>query len=445
MAQASYIISGFEKPKKAKARSRINGGSLLVMAMFAYGVLPAALQNLFNTRAPVWVTVETETSPLASMAGSILQYALIGLVAILALKGLSRFRGGWWLVVFVLPWVIMTIATAYGEHKFSYTSLIYPLVGLVAGSLKDPTAALRTAGKLTSLLAAGSIALGVFLPKAGLFPISADNDKSVIGDKLLAGPLFHPNTLGEALALGLPLVSLIKSKFWRLTSYALVLFALVWSGSRTAMIAAGVCIVAAACWSLIRKYQKGSMFSPLVLMGIYSGIVFIGPYIVSTGLGDVASYSGRGQIWQGSLDLWSAKPLIGYGVHIYTNLATIGNDVGQGAFHGHNMFVTFLITSGVLGAAALAIVYFAILRRSWVLGRAAIIGPAVWSVAFIVDGWMEVPSDLFTPGTLSWIVWLPLAVTLSGSLKRPNEAEQATQSPDKTKTAPLLPLVHSPR
>jgi O-antigen ligase len=416
MAQVSYIKRDLSMVRPARFSMRFNPGSVLVIVMFAYAVVPAAAQNLVYVRAPVWANVQTETSALASTLGTLLQYAVIGTVAVLAINAVRYLQPSWWFAVFLLPWVTMSIATVYMEGRFSYTSIIYPLVGIVAGSLREPLVALRTVGTLTSSLALFSIGLGLLKPTAGLFPVSAQNDKSIIGDKLLVGPLYHPNTLGETLALGLPFVSLIRSTALRRMSYGLVGFALVWTASRTAIIAAVLGAVVVVAWMFVRKYRQGSMFSPLVLLVIYGSAVFVGPAVVTYGLGDVSSLSGRGQIWQGSLEQWAESPLIGKGVHVYAELAKMWNNVGFGAFHGHNMYVTFLITSGVLGAAALTIVYASILFQSWKLGRAAIIGPAAWTIIFIADGWMEVPSDLFTLGTLSWLAWLPLAVTLAGSL-----------------------------
>lgn len=424
MAQVSYIKRDINKLEPSGTATKFDMGSLLVLAMFSYAVLPAAAQNLLNVRAPVWANVQTETSPLASMLGTLFQFAVLGSVAILAVAGLRRLRIGPWLVIFLLPWAAMNIATVYMEGRFSYSSVVFPLVGLAAGGLAEPMRTLRTVGILTGVLAAGSIAMGALLPKAGLFSVSLLNDKSIIGDKLLVGPLYHPNSLGETLALGLPFVLLIKSKFWRGVSFALVVFALVWTASRTGIIAASVGCIVAICWMAVRNSQK-SMLAPLILACIYMTVIFVGPAAVSYGIADPKSFSGRGQIWQGSLEQWERSPLIGNGVHIYAELAKMWNNVGIGAFHGHNMYVTFLMTAGVLGAAALTIVYIAILTRSWKLGSAGIIGPAVWPIAFIADGWMEVPSDLFTLGTISWVVWVPLAVVLSGILHQTTTSTEA--------------------
>ncbi|MDQ0258615.1 O-antigen ligase [Sinomonas atrocyanea] len=414
-------------------RQRVNSGSLLVAVLFAYAVLPAAAQNILAGRTvSVWTNVETEQSPLAASLTSGLQWGVIGIVALLAIRSLPMVRLGLWFWVFVAPWAVISLATLAVEHRFSYTSILYPLIGLVAGTLKEPRTALRTIGILTALLAGFSIVLGTVMPESGMFPINADNEKSFIGDQLLVGPLTHPNTLGETLAMGFPFISLIRGRPARFVGYGVTLFALFWCGSRTAMLAVGLGIVVALCWMLIRTYGTRAYFSPLVQFTIYSGVVVVGPVLVSSGLDDAYSFSGRGEIWAGSLEQWAEHPWIGNGAQVYSDLAKVANQVGIGAFHGHNMYVNALTTSGILGAAVLTILYGVLLMRSWKLGPYAI-GLAVWGIVFIADGWLEVPSDLFTLGTLTWVVWVPLAVMLSGSLmpRREEHALPATVQLDR--------------
>lgn len=398
----------------ASRQQKIDRGSLLVTALFAWAVVPAALQNLLNPRTRISVQLQTETSPLATQVGSILQFVVIAVALIVALLSFRKVKPGWSFVVFLLPWAAMTVATLVVEHKVSYTSLIYPAAGIVAVSLEDPKRVLRTIGGLASLLAVASLVLALVRPDAALMAQAAGVDKGIISDKLLVGPLYHPNQLGESLALGLPFVAFLQRRRWRWLGYAAVAVALLWSGSRTSLLAAGVGLVAALCWLSIRKHGKGAMFTPLALYALNIGVLATGALVVMTS--NTESFTGRGLIWAGALEQWADSPVIGNGVQVFADLARIRNDVGTGAYHAHNMYVHFLITSGLIGLAAIILLYLVALRRGWKLGRAGIVAPSVWVFVFIAVGWLEVPTDLFTPGTEIWAIWVPLALVLSGKL-----------------------------
>lgn len=393
---------------------RIDRGSLLVVSLFAWAVIPAAAQNLLNPRTRISVQLQTESSALAIQAGTLLQFTAIVVAAVVGFASLRRVKLGWSFVVFLLPWVAMTIATLVMEHKFSYTSFIYPIAGTVAGSLEDPKRVLRTIGILASLLALASLVLALVKPDAALMAQAAGVDKSLIGDKLLVGPLYHPNQLGESLALGLPFVAFLNRRRWRRLGYAVVAVALLWSGSRTSLLAAGVGLVAAICWLSIRKHGKKAIFSPLALYVLNVAVLTTGVLVVATS--NTESFTGRGLIWAGALEQWGESPVIGNGVQVFADLARIRNDVGSGAFHAHNMYVHFMVTAGLVGLAALSLLNLAALRRGWKLGRAGVIAPAVWVFVFIAVGWLEVPTDLFTPGTEVWAIWIPLALILAGKV-----------------------------
>ncbi|WP_171042372.1 O-antigen ligase family protein [Sinomonas gamaensis] len=387
-------------------------GSIFVVALFAWAVLPAAAQNLLNARTQISVQLQTETSPLAMQLGSALQVAVILVALVVGGFSLRRFRGGFALIIYLLPWVAMTIATAYMEHRISYTSVIYPVAGVVAGSLDDPKRVLRTIGSLASLLAISSLVLAVAMPGAALMEQSPGVDKGIISSQLLVGPLYHPNQLGESLALGLPFVAFIVRRRWRWMGYTVVAVALLWSGSRTSLVAAGVGVLATILWLSIRKYGKKAAFSPLGLYILNVSVFITGALVVITS--NAESFTGRGLIWAGSLDQWATSPMLGKGVQIFAELAEIQNDVGSGAFHAHNMYVHFLITCGLVGLAGLVLLYLVALGRGSSLGRAGIIAPSVWVFVFITVGWLEVPTDLFTPGTEVWAIWIPLAVVTMG-------------------------------
>lgn len=395
-------------------KMRIDGASLVIVAMFLWTVAPSAVQTLVEGRVGVRTGLEPPTSDVGEMVGSITLWVMLGTIALVALAGVTRFRFRWWQLVFLAPWVAQLVSSLVVERSLSLTSIVYPLIGIIVATLDPRTSVLRTVGVLTSLLAVASLVMAGVAPGSALLMQDAGTDKSVFGS-FLAGPLGHPNTLGQTLALGLPFVALIPARVWQWASYLCCGVALYWTGSRSALVAAGVALVLALMW----RYRNGAsglrrtIVSVCLMLGTF-GVVLVGPTLVLTAT--ESSFSERGQIWAGSLAKWAESPVIGNGPHIYSLLATQENDVGYYAFHGHNTFVHLAITCGALGVIALTGLYLVLLSRSLRLAGSGKVAIAVWAPLFVSMGWLEVQTDFFLLGSVSWVVWIPLALLLSGAV-----------------------------
>jgi O-antigen ligase len=86
-----------------------------------------------------------------------------------------------------------------------------------------------------------------------------------------------------------------------------------------------------------------------------------------TGSHYLSSVSGRTTIWRLALDEWARHPLLGYGPNMFSRdyLATHFPPTLQQATNGHNQIVQTLADSGVLGAAAMALVLIAAATAAW--------------------------------------------------------------------------------
>ena len=127
----------------------------------------------------------------------------------------------------------------------------------------------------------------------------------------------------------------------------------------------------------------------------------------------LASMTGRDQIWAVAIEEWRENPLFGYGPSLWDIAFRTSIGMPQ-ATHGHNQFMDTLSRSGSVGAAAL-VIYSAVLlvlsvrhaRRTGGLSLALFIGLALRSIS-------EVPLMLFGYGT-ELLIHLLLLITLASA------------------------------
>lgn len=382
----------------------MRGGPALTIVLFLYAVMPAAIQNLIGGRSRISIFKPVTPIALSGRSGLVLQLLLLAGLYVAVTGGLRRMRLTWSTWVCLLPWGALVFSTLLATHRLGFTALLY--VGAVlVGANADRTATLRTIGACTAVLAAVSLALAVVAPGKVLLA-QADFDKSIFGDRLLAGPLYHPNALGQSLALGFPFLAMIERRGWRRAGVAATVVALVWSGSRTSMLAVGLALIVRAGWKRREKAQVMAVrvFTRRWLACVYVAVAVIGPLLVFSTSRD---FSTRRLIWDGSLNLWRSSPIRGNGATVYSQVGETGG-LGSGAFHGHNLLVHTLATAGLIGACALTVLVVRILRGAWAQGLHGGRPLAAWAVLFLAICWFEVPTDFVTPGTLSWVVWLPI-------------------------------------
>ena len=109
---------------------------------------------------------------------------------------------------------------------------------------------LRWLGYLVGLTAILSILIGLALPSKG-FLHSVNGgvvsvDKQLLPGGLLIGFLTDGNSVGQILAVGIPLVAIIRRPSHRWVLLGACFLALVWTASRSSMLAVALAIIAAA-------------------------------------------------------------------------------------------------------------------------------------------------------------------------------------------------------
>ncbi|MBM7462086.1 O-antigen ligase family protein [Microbacterium dextranolyticum] len=264
-----------------------------------------------------------------------------------------------------------------------------------------------------------SLLLGVALPAYGLMPtVSGDqSDKAIVGGTLLSGMFNHSNTLGAVAALTLPLVFLFRRRMTVFLSIIFTFCALIWSASRTSMIAA---IAMAFAWFVVRLFRRSNRVSVAVVSFVLIAsllLVAITPFVTD----DPTAFTSRGQIWIFSRGAFEAAPIFGNGVSFFQDIWAVNNGLFKDAQHAHNSFLTQLTTLGLVGGVGLFLLVFMCARVSLAYARIGDLRLSMYVVVWLVLSigetvWrFNVTQPMWLFGTLPLIVlaasgvprWIP--------------------------------------
>lgn len=180
------------------------------------------------------------------------------------------------------------------------------------------------------------------------------------------------------------------------------------SGSRVALLAAGVAIAAHA---LVKRDRSSAFASGLGVVALALGVALDRVAGAGRNAADrlaTGSGGGRSTVWGYAFDAFGDRPLLGYGFGRFRP-AVQGrfsadfvaehsiDDVTQAWFDAHNVGIGVLLAVGIVGAAL-----FVGWATSWV--RVAR-GPLLWALLPVALHWLLQPLSLFT---------LPLAMLVFG-------------------------------
>lgn len=185
-------------------------------------------------------------------------------------------------------------------------------------------------------------------------------DRMFLGIPRLAGILGNPNMLGPVVAFGvlIAVVNMVPG-YWRaggrfIPPWAIVaLFsvsavALLWTQSRTAMLALLAAIGAIALLMIVRRLPGW------VVLVILGPIGVLAPLVAWQRFG--ASFNGRSVAWQIGVEAFAQRPVLGWGPDAFAK-ATFWKEF-PGTYwqplHGHNEIVHVAVQSGIMGLMGLA-------------------------------------------------------------------------------------------
>ena len=333
----------------------------------------------------------------------------------------------WRLAILTLPAIALQLAAVFNGSGIGLAAYAYVLMCAHFCTTEKRAPVLPLISILTITTASIAIAMAAVFPTAALVArgTSVDVDsKAIIGALLLAGPFASPNTLGSALVVGVPaiLYAFPGRSIFRILYIAGLLsvcMAIVWSASRTAIFAL---VIVAIVFIFARLNLRIVAALTVVATALTAALL---PFFNLT----PSAFTGRGQIWIGSLSSYSQSPIFGLGPDFYGQEATVDSDLGPTAFHGHDVLINALATGGIVFALSIAMVYASICVLNYTLANAPQRCAMVWLAMIIGLGILEVPFDFRNAAATAWAVWPMLSFGITAGIAATVEMSSRSDSP----------------
>jgi hypothetical protein len=377
----------------------------LIVVIWATIILPRVVQSL---TAPKFRTSVGDPVPYrlpANLTSTGLSLLLAGWCLVLVLQRLRNLPtdGGLALAALLAPWVYLVMRDLYRGRMPNLVSLLYPLVVLAIWAIRPRLDRLQVLGYLTGLAAVVSITLGALNPEKGVFTAIDGNaiapEKQILPWGILVGPFTQGNNLGEFLALGLPAIAFIPRRFMRAVVAAVTIFAVVWTSSRSSLLAIVVGTLVASTLAVTPRQALRAVAVPILL--VLTSLIVILPLSTT----DNRAFTNRGYVWRASLSRWWAEdPLFGLGSRWYSAAG-----LGDTAYHGHNQLVHTLVVGGLINIVLVGCLIMALVLAAGRWARAGITYPAVFVAMLLVGCMVEVSFGFVDRGYLLATGILPAA------------------------------------
>lgn len=212
-----------------------------------------------------------------------------------------------------------------------------------------------------------------------------------------------------------------KSRFLAiaLTLILINLVAIYFSGSRGGVLAVGAGIgifLIAHFWHWIHAHLSSQIIiAIIILLAIYTSWSLFKPdFSASLSSGRVVTSNNlRWQIWQETLKLGAAHPILGIGLGNYQNAfgqftQNIGNYpeyITPQALSAHNIFLMFWLSSGLLGLVAFLCLVVLFYRQVFCLKDIRANVPLAVVSSIIIYGLIESSISKNDLGIIFWVMW----------------------------------------
>jgi len=405
-------------------------GRALVLLLVAYVVVPRLVQSATAPKYKALLGSDTAVySPLAQRTDLALFGAVVLLCLIIVLVHLERLprSGGLVLGVLLAPWFYVVLLDLVRHGGFKRAALLYPVVVVAVRVLSPALEDLALLGYLVGGVAALSLLMGWLVPELAIYRAQSGElltpEKLIVPWGVLVGPLSNGNNLGQLLTLGLPTVFLVRRRLHAAVLATLTLAALVWTASRSSLLAAAVVLVTAL---LLRAGDRPwrRVVAGCVLLALVTTVVAL-PLSTS----DPTAFSNRGGIWAASLDYWRTSPLTGLGSTFYASVSDVVNTLGPTAFHGHNQFVHVLTTGGLVYLALLTVLFTTLAYRAVVWVAAGQPFPVLSLASLATSCTLEVSFGVVDRTFLIAVTTLPIAWIAFGHGETRRSGPQETAAP----------------
>ncbi len=387
------------------ARRLRDPATVLIVLTWATIIVPRVVQSL---TAPKYRTSVGDPVPYrlpATLTSTALSLVLAAWCLMLVLRRLRNLPAdrGLALAALLAPWVYLVMRDVYRGRLPNLASLLYPLVVLAVWAIRPRLDRLAILGHLTGLAAVLSIALGALNPEKGVFAAIDGNaiapEKQILPWGILVGPFTQGNNLGQFLALGLPAIAFIPRRLTRAAVAAVTIFAMVWTSSRSSLLALVVGTVVAVSLAVTPR-RAGQAVSVSILL-VLSSLIAILPLTAT----DNGAFTNRGYVWRASLDRWwSEDPLFGLGSRWYSAAG-----LGETAYHGHNQLVHSLVVGGLINIVLVGCLVATLVVAAARWTRVGVSYPSVFVAMLLVGCMVEVSFGFVDRGYLLATAVLPAA------------------------------------
>jgi hypothetical protein len=390
-------------------------GVALVWLVVAWTVLPRTIQSLTAPKMRGEVGVEgVAASTAAALSTTLLTLAVLGFCCVIVLDSWDRRHHAsvWELGAVLAPWGYLLVRDLFVGSTPRMGSLVYGAVAVALWRLPLDRRILATLGYAVGTSAALAVTMGVVTPDAGVFRTDigsmVTDDKAVLPWGLLVGFFSHSNTLGQFLALGLPMVLLVPRRVLRVALIATVLFALLWSASRTSWIAVLLaCIGTGLTLVLPRVLRKLAAAAAMTSAVIVASLV---PWLSQ----DPTAFSARGIVWITTREAFGYTPWFGRGSNWFEVVGSTSERLGTAVSSAHSQLLHMLVTGGIV----LVVLTLPMLALALVGALRHLDGGSVWAVAYVLAlagcGVTEVVIRFGSAAASLPVVLIPLAALVFG-------------------------------
>ena len=388
-------------------------GVALVWLAVAWAVLPRTVQSLTAPKMRGEVGVEgAATSAASALVTTALTLALLAFCFLIVLDSWNHRQPASVvrLAAVLAPWGYLLLRDLFVGDMPRTGSLVYGAVAVALWRLPLDRRLLVALGYATGASAVLAVAMGALVPSAGVFRTEIGSmvvdDKAIVPWGLLVGFYSHGNTLGQSLALGLPMVLLVPRRFLRAILLGTVLFAILWSASRTSWIAVlTACAGVGLTLVLPRALRKLAAAAAMVGAILVSSLV---PWLVN----DPVAFSGRGIIWITTREAFGATPWFGRGSNWFEVVGSTSERLGIAVSSAHSQLLHMLVTGGVV----LVLLTLPMLVLAVVGALRHLDGASTWGVAYVLIlagcGVTEVVTRFGSVTPSFPVVMIPLAVLI---------------------------------
>jgi len=308
------VLGKVDDPGASARADRIaNRFSATIFLVALLQVTVPPLLNGFLGAGGFQLVANAVNTTQAAGASDALRLGLVALsLSALGWAALSRRRASSPLALAVItaPVVYVFLRSLYVSSDATGSFVAMSIALLAIWALRPSLHVAATVGHSIGMVAISSIAAGVFMPTVGIFVdqfgASIALDKWSPFPTLLRGVYSHPNTLGQVLTIGVWAVLAIPNVRVRILYFTASLIALLWTGSRTALIVAVLVAGLALGLKLAQSRALRQLLS--ITVTVLSALTVALVPLFTT---DLTAFSYRGQIWAGSLRAWTTSPVFG--------------------------------------------------------------------------------------------------------------------------------------